>query len=115
MFAKLFVIILAGALTATTLLTIRQQRIQAGHELVVAFEQSRVQKQRLWAMRVEIARLTTPTEVEAMARDLGDLDPILNDWCPPPVSDLLSLSLDRDDALSLLPPHDPLLEDATGE
>lgn len=83
MFAKLLILILAGSLTAASLLTIRQQRIQAGHDMIQAFDRARAQEEQLWRMRTAIAAHLLPSEIERMASDLGPLVPIPYDWCPP--------------------------------
>ena len=68
--------IVGMGLVACVLLGIRQLRVQAAHEM--ANVQSRIARhdRELWKLRAEIAKLTTPDQVEALARKFGMLTPI---------------------------------------
>ena len=113
MFAKLLLLILTGALTATSLLAIRQQRVQAGHDMIEAFDRARQQREQLWTLRSKIVRRLGPERIEQMAEDLGPLQPIPLYWCPPALVKEAETSDDELDtprlvSTLLLPPTDPL-------
>ena len=81
--AKLILLIVTGGLTAAVLLVVRQQRLQAVYEMTRALDRAAENDQRLWKLRVEIARQITPDRVERMAEGLGDLHPIPLEICEP--------------------------------
>ncbi len=77
MFAKLIAVILAMGVTACVLLTVRQQRMQAVHELAnVQREVARLDRT-LAHLRLEVAERITPERVAEMAKSIGaELRPI---------------------------------------
>lgn len=76
MFPKLALLIVCIGLCACVMLGIRQQRIQAAHELG-QLQRKVVEHDRvLWRLRLEIASRTTPDRVEACARKYGLLDAV---------------------------------------
>lgn len=77
MFAKLAVVVLTIGVCACTLLSLRQARLQAAHELTRAQLRVRECDDRLWAMRAEIARRVMPDQVHQMADALGSFRPML--------------------------------------
>ena len=81
--AKLILLIVSGGLTAAALLVVRQQRLQAVYEMTRALDRAAENDQKLWKLRVEIARQITPERVERMAEGLGDLHPIPLEICEP--------------------------------
>ncbi len=76
MFWKLATLILALGAIACVLLTVRQQRIQAGHELASIQRRVGEHDRTLWQLRVELARRLSPKEIEAMALENRPLQPI---------------------------------------
>lgn len=79
MLAKaVFVVIGIGAMSAT-LLALRQQRLQAAHEL--ARTQIRVERQdeELWKVRARIAGLVNPQNVALMAGEMTELHALVAD------------------------------------
>ncbi|MCC6676893.1 MAG: hypothetical protein IT436_07100 [Phycisphaerales bacterium] len=77
MFAKLVVVVLTIGACACTLLSLRQARLQAAHELTRAQLRVRECDDRLWAMRADIARRVMPDQVRHMANALGSFRPML--------------------------------------
>lgn len=82
MLAKLVTIVLALALTAASLLAVRQQRLQAVSEMATAIERGAALDRQTWRARVEIAQRVSP---EALARVLSErheeMEPIRVRWC----------------------------------
>lgn len=74
MAAKLAVVIVALGLIAAALLSMRQSRLQAAHEVTAARLRIRVHDERLLKMRGEIAARVTPEAVRAMLQESGELD-----------------------------------------
>ncbi len=83
MFAKLAAIILALGILGCTLLAMRQQRLQAAHELAEAQLRIRKSDEQLWLLRAQIARRLNPENIRDMATDAGPLRPVASP--PPPV------------------------------
>jgi hypothetical protein len=86
MFAKLAVLIVGIALTASCLLAARQMRTQAAHELA----QARLRVMKLdnerWKLRSDIASRITPEHVQEMASRLSPLKPIAGEFPAPPLA-----------------------------
>lgn len=80
MVAKLAMLILVMALTAASLLVVRQQRLQAVREMADAAERAANFDRTLWRVRVEIAEAVTPEDVTAMAKALGPMHHIPLPW-----------------------------------
>lgn len=76
MFGKLCMLILAVGVTACALLVLRQQRLDAVHELAVAQGRIAQHDRDLYELRTRIATRVTPTQVEALAVKVGQLEPI---------------------------------------
>lgn len=76
MFAKLAAIILALGILGCTLLAMRQQRLQAAHELAEAQLRIRKSDEHLWFLRTQIARRLNPESIRGMATGAGPLRPI---------------------------------------
>jgi len=76
MFAKLFAVILSMGLVACILLGIRQQRVQAAHDLADVQRRVLERDRTLWRLRAEIASRVTPQAVEKLAVKLGPSAPI---------------------------------------
>lgn len=73
MFAKIAFVTLSIGVCACTLLALRQSRLQAANELAEARLRVRAIDERVSLVRAEIARAVTPSEVERMADESGDL------------------------------------------
>ncbi|MCZ6837127.1 MAG: hypothetical protein O7G85_15235 [Planctomycetota bacterium] len=78
MFAKLILIILAAGAIASSLLVLRQQKVETIHEISRAYQRQRVSEQTLWLLQAEIARRVRP---EALNEKLRESE--LN-WLPIP-------------------------------
>lgn len=76
MFAKLCVLILGGGACAAGLLSLRQQRLDAVHEMIVLQGRMTSLDRDLLTLRTRIASLVTPGRVERMALTLGPLRPL---------------------------------------
>lgn len=77
MTAKLAVVILAFGLMAAGLLSTRQSRLQAGHEVAAARLRIREHDERLLELRARIAARIAPGEVRRLIRESGDLGPLV--------------------------------------
>jgi cell division protein FtsL len=71
MFAKLLVIVLAIGLIAAALLMIRQQRLDAVHEMAQIHRRVNEQQTSLWLMRTRIADRCRPDRIREAAQELG--------------------------------------------
>ncbi len=78
MFAKLLFIIVVVAASACALLVIRQQRIDAFHEITQTYKRLSEHERTLWTMRAEIAERCRPSQVRLAMNGLG-----IN-WAPLP-------------------------------
>lgn len=76
MFARLITLILSIGFAACVLLTLRQHRLQAAHELAEVARRIDEHDRVLWRLRVEVAGRVTPQRVYQLARMLGPLAPI---------------------------------------
>jgi hypothetical protein len=83
-FAKLAAIILALGILGCTLLAMRQQRLQAAHELAEAQLRIRKSDEQLWLLRAQIARRLNPENIRDMASGAGPLRPVASP--PPPIA-----------------------------
>jgi hypothetical protein len=83
-FAKFIAVILAIGVVACALLTLRQHRLQAAHELAEIERRVAEHDRVLWRLRVEIATRVTPQRVHRLAQALGPLAPIeIDRWGAP--------------------------------
>lgn len=73
MFAKLMAVIVSIGVVACVLLAVRQQRVQAAHEMAEVQRRVLLQDRTLWQLRAEIAACTMPATVAAAAHRYGDL------------------------------------------
>lgn len=78
MVAKGVAVVLAVGAGACALLALRQQRLQAAHELTQAQIRIREMDERLWLLRARIAQRVTPEHVHAMAASMGRLRPMID-------------------------------------
>ncbi|MFO0834202.1 MAG: hypothetical protein U0638_04470 [Phycisphaerales bacterium] len=81
MFAKLAAIILALGILGCTLLAMRQQRLQAAHELAESQLRIRKSDEQLWLLRAQIAHRLNPENIRELATGAGPLRPVAS---PPP-------------------------------
>lgn len=77
MFGKLVMVVLTIGVCACTLLSLRQARLQAAHELARAQLRVRECDDQLWALRAKIADRVRPEQVQQMAAALGSFRPML--------------------------------------
>lgn len=73
---KLAALIVGLGLIACVLLGIRQLRVQAAHEMAAVQRRVSAHDRELWKLRTEIAKLTTPDNIETIAQKYGVLTPI---------------------------------------
>ena len=83
MFLKLATLIVVFAGVASGLLAVRQQRLQAAHDMAEAMRRAAEMDRQLWRLRAEIAARTTPDEIQRRLNELPTMAPIEVDWCPP--------------------------------
>ncbi len=76
MFAKLAAVIVSMGVVACILLAVRQQRVQAAHEMADVQRRVMEHDRTLWHLRAEIAARVTPEQVEKAAAGLGPTAPI---------------------------------------
>lgn len=68
---KLAAVILSIGLVACTLLAVRQQRVQAAHELADVQRRVMEHDRTLWHLRAELASRVTPAQVDLAAARFG--------------------------------------------
>lgn len=73
---KLAAVILSMGLVACILLAVRQQRVQAAHDLADVQRRVMEHDRTLWRLRAEIATRVTPERLEKLASKLGPNVPI---------------------------------------
>jgi len=83
MLAKLCIVIMAVALTAASLLTVRQQRLDAVYDMSRSIERAAAHDRQLQEVRISISKAVTPDAVRTMASRFGDFQPIPLEWCDP--------------------------------
>ena len=90
--AKLVVLVLVLAATSAQLLTVRQSRIKAASQLTASVLRRAQLDRSVLAVRLEIARRTTPQHIAALFRLEIDnpLTHIPMEWAPPPLLPLFS-------------------------
>ena len=79
MFGKIVAMIVALGLCAAGLLTVRQLRTQAAHELAQTRLRIMAQENELRRVKAQIAARVTPEHVKAMAGRIGRLKPIMSE------------------------------------
>ena len=79
MVAKVAVLVVGLGLCACALLTMRQMRTQAAHELAEAWLRVAQRDNELWRIRADIAAKVTPERVEQMAVKINPLKPAANE------------------------------------
>jgi hypothetical protein len=81
-FAKLVAVVVALGACGSTLLALRQSRLQVASEIAQTQIRINQEDERLWVLRAKIAERVTPEQVEQMASTVGPLRPLV-----PPVID----------------------------
>ncbi|MCA3005551.1 MAG: hypothetical protein ACK51N_00685 [bacterium] len=76
MVAKICFVILAVGVVGATLLTLRQQRLDAVHQMAVMQRDMHKRDQQLLALRAQIKQLVLPEQIEPRALALGPMSPI---------------------------------------
>jgi hypothetical protein len=82
-FAKLVVVILMCGVGGGSLLSMRQMRMQAAHEMAESRLRVRAHERELQRVRAEISARVTPDQVRAVIELLGDLETAVPEGCPP--------------------------------
>ncbi|MEX0777437.1 MAG: hypothetical protein WD042_17165 [Phycisphaeraceae bacterium] len=78
MFVKLTVLVLMITATSASLLWLRQQRLQIGHDIAQAHRQIDANRQLVWDLRAKVAQRVEPTALnDALARADLNLEPVL--------------------------------------
>lgn len=80
---KFAALILVGAGAGASLLVVRQQRLQAVHEMTQAAEHMIEMERTLWRLRTEIASRVTPQHLEDEYAVNLEMEPIPLEWCLP--------------------------------
>jgi hypothetical protein len=76
MFAKLAAVIVSMGVIACVLLAVRQQRVQAAHEMADVQRRVMEHDRTLWHLRAEIAARVTPERIDKASAKLGPTAPI---------------------------------------
>lgn len=109
MFAKVAIVVIGLGAAGASLLALRQQRLQAAHELAKSQVRIERQDEQLWKVRARIAGLVNPQNVEMMASEIAELHALVPDapdaTVPPPVnSGVVSVSLTPPPPKRYVPP-----------
>ncbi len=108
MLAKLCIVIMAVTLTAASMLTVRQQRLDAVYDMARSLERAAAHDRQLQEVRIDIARMVTPESVLQMAGRVGPFEPIPLEWCDP-LPSVLSASAVQDPArVTTQSPFEPI-------
>jgi hypothetical protein len=108
-FAKVALVVIGLGAASATLLALRQQRLQAAHELAKAQLRIERQDEELWKVRARIAALVNPQNVEMMASEIAELHALVpaapDASVPPPVQGgVVSVSLTPPPPKRYVPP-----------
>ncbi len=80
MLLKLSLVVMVIAATGAGLLTVRQQRLEAVHDMAEALDRAAALEHQVWRMRIEAARLTSPQHAHEMLVRLGETQPVVVPW-----------------------------------
>ncbi len=83
MLAKLCIVILSVTVTAASMLTVRQQRLDAVYDMRRSLESAAALDRKLQEVRIDIARRVTPESVTQLATAMGPMRPIPAEWSDP--------------------------------
>jgi hypothetical protein len=75
MFEKMAALVVSMGVIACVLLSLRQQRVQAAHELAEVQRRVLEHDRTLWRLRAELAAQLTPEKVERASKKFGPLLP----------------------------------------
>jgi len=103
-FGKVALVVIGLGAASGTLLALRQQRLQAAHELAKAQLRIERQDEELWKVRARIAALVNPQNVEMMAGEIADLHALVPDAPDEGVPPLVGTNTA---SLTLTPPPPP--------
>ncbi len=81
MLAKLACLVLVAGATAASLLTVRQQRLEAAHEIERALRRAEALERDLARTRLLLARRLVPETIATRVETLGELEPIPLERC----------------------------------
>lgn len=84
MFYKLVLLVLTVATAAAAQLSIRHQRLQAVHDMTAAINEGADLERRFQALRVQVAKATTPQRILLAGQERWDLKPIPIEWSTTP-------------------------------
>ncbi len=73
MFAKLTALIITIGLIACVLLAVRQQRVQAAHDLAEVHQRVLQHDRTLWSLRAQVAARTLPSTLARAGERFGEL------------------------------------------
>jgi hypothetical protein len=79
---KLALVVVVVAATGAGLLTVRQQRLEAVHNMAKALDHAAMLEREVWRLRIEAARLTSPLHAQGLLVRLGETRPVVVPWCP---------------------------------
>jgi len=80
---KLVFLILSVALTGASLLSVRQQRVQAVHEMTMHLQRAERTERTIWRARADLAEQITPSKIRALIAHKAETSPVFDDFCPP--------------------------------
>lgn len=115
MLAKLCIVIMAVTLTAASMLTVRQQRLDAVYDMARSLERAAAHDRQLQEVRIDIARRVTPDAVMRMAGRVGPFEPIPLEWCDPLPSVLNASVAQEPERVTGLSPLAPTPEETQPE
>jgi len=86
--AKIVFLALCAAATGASLLSVRQQRVQAAHEMATLHERIAQREESLAKLRLAIAGRLTPGHIRSLVAALeasrdDELEPVRFEWCAP--------------------------------
>lgn len=115
MLAKLCIVIMAVTLTAASMLTVRQQRLDAVYDMARSLERAAAHDRQLQEVRIDIARRVTPDAVMRMAGRVGPFEPIPLEWCDPLPSVLTASTMQDPGRVTGMSPLSPAGDDPPRE
>jgi hypothetical protein len=90
-FAKLVAVVVSLGACGSTLLALRQSRLQVASEIAQTQIRISQEDERLWILRAKIAERVTPEQVEQMANAVGTLRPLV----PPAIDEKAKAEAER--------------------
>ncbi len=88
MIVKIVFLAIAAAATGASLLSVRQQRVQAAHEMAALHERLETKEEALSKLRLAIAERLTPRDIQRLIAAIEEargeeLAPVRFEWCAP--------------------------------